>query len=74
MEPEQIILPLNHVNSEHCATLIDKALGKITGITFHQVELNNERALIAGNDEVALIRDAVKVIRETRTKEKSNIL
>ena len=46
VKESQIIIPLEGMDSEHCAMIIDKALAKIEGITSHKVELNNNRALI----------------------------
>ncbi|MBS1637386.1 MAG: copper-translocating P-type ATPase [Bacteroidetes bacterium] len=56
-------LPLENVDSEHCALIVDKGLANVEGISLHKVELNNNRALIAGNDIIDLIPKAVKAIR-----------
>ena len=63
LETNSIYLPLENVDSEHCALIVDKGLGKVEGISSHKVELNNNRALITGNDIVDLIPKAVKEIR-----------
>ncbi|MFT3740805.1 MAG: heavy metal translocating P-type ATPase [Breznakibacter sp.] len=60
--PDLIYLPLDGVESEHCALIIDKGLDKIKGITSHNVELNNKRAVIHVSQPAAL-GDAVKAIR-----------
>ncbi|MDP3556118.1 MAG: heavy metal translocating P-type ATPase [Bacteroidota bacterium] len=60
----KIYLPLENVESEHCALIVDKGLDKVEGITSHKVELNNNRALIEGKDIEALIPKAVKQIRD----------
>ncbi|MDO8999378.1 MAG: copper-translocating P-type ATPase [Bacteroidota bacterium] len=60
----KIYLPLENVESEHCALIVDKGLDKVEGITKHKVELNNNRALIEGKDIEALIPKAVKQIRD----------
>lgn len=59
-----IYLPLENVESEHCALIVDKGLSKVPGIDQHRVELNNRRAMIAGNDLQAAIPEAVKQIRD----------
>ncbi len=51
-----IELPLAGVESEHCALIVNKGLGGVPGVTSHRVELNNQKAVIAVNDD-----DAVKV-------------
>lgn len=57
-------LPLENVESEHCALIVDKGLANVKGITSHKVELNNKRAFIEGNDLIELIPKAVKEIRD----------
>ena len=59
-----IYLPLENVESEHCALIVDNSLGKVEGMSVHKVELNNNRALINGHDIVGLIPKAVKQIRD----------
>ncbi len=59
-----IYIPLEGVESEHCALIVDKELGKVDGITAHQVELNNHRAVIRTNHAVDVLPRAVKAIRE----------
>ncbi len=59
-----IYIPLEGVESEHCAFIVDKALSKVQGITSHRVELNNHRAVIAAKDELEVVPKAVKAIRD----------
>jgi Cu2+-exporting ATPase len=59
-----IDLPLEGVESEHCALIVDKELSKVPGITSHKVELNNKRAVITSNDELETVPKAVKAIRD----------
>ena len=59
-----VYLPLEQVESEHCALIVDKGLDKVKGITLHKVELNNNRAAIEGKDMASLIPEAVKQIRD----------
>jgi P-type Cu2+ transporter len=63
-ENDTIYLPLEDVDNEHCAMIVDKELDKIGGISAHKVELNNNRAAIQSNDPEAAIIDAVKAIRD----------
>lgn len=56
-------LPLSGVESEHCALIVDKGLGKVPGITSHKVELNNHKAVITAKDSEA-IPQAVTAIRD----------
>ncbi|MEZ5036061.1 MAG: cation transporter [Chitinophagales bacterium] len=41
-----MLIPIENMESEHCALIIDKELAQIEGIKSHQVELNNHRAVI----------------------------
>ncbi|MBI3134240.1 MAG: copper-translocating P-type ATPase [Bacteroidetes bacterium] len=56
-------LPLEGVNSEHCARIIDKALSSVEGLKVYTVELNNHRVVLpeANNKTVAA---AVQKIRD----------
>ncbi|MBL7841941.1 MAG: copper-translocating P-type ATPase [Cyclobacteriaceae bacterium] len=58
-----IEIPLEGVESEHCALIVDKGLQKVPGISSHKVELNNRRALIKA-DKPETLNDAVKAIRD----------
>lgn len=58
-----IYLPLEDVESEHCALIVEKGLAEVRGVKEHKVELNNRRAAIsADNNEV--VADAVKAIKD----------
>lgn len=59
----EIFLPLEGVESEHCALIIDKALSRQQGIKTHKVELNNKRAVIqVANTEA--VSEAVHLIKD----------
>lgn len=58
-----IYLPLEDVESEHCALIVDKGLAQVKGIESHNVELNNGRAAITVKDN-AVIGEAVKAIKD----------
>jgi copper-(or silver)-translocating P-type ATPase len=60
---EPIYLPLEDVESEHCALIIEKGLAQVQGIESHKVELNNRRAAITvdGNEVVS---EAVKAVKD----------
>lgn len=60
---ETVILPLENVESEHCALIVDRGLAKVKGITEHRVELNNRRALVTADGPQA-VNDAVQAIRD----------
>ncbi|MCH7401258.1 heavy metal translocating P-type ATPase [Belliella kenyensis] len=51
---EEIIIPLEGIASDHCALIIDKAIGKINGVFAHRVESNNQRAVIQVSDQESL--------------------
>ncbi|MBS1644897.1 MAG: heavy metal translocating P-type ATPase [Bacteroidetes bacterium] len=58
----EIAIPLEGVESEHCALIVDKGIAGIPGVTTHKVELNNRRAIIQTTDPEVL-PEAVKTIR-----------
>lgn len=60
---EPVYIPLEDVESEHCALIVDKGLSQVKGIETHKVELNNRRAVITTNDNDA-VADAVKTIKD----------
>ncbi|SEH82805.1 Cu2+-exporting ATPase [Paenimyroides aquimaris] len=60
---EIIYLPLEDVESEHCALIVEKGLAQVKGIETHKVELNNRRAAITVNNTV-VVGEAVKVIKD----------
>lgn len=59
-----IYIPLEGVESEHCALIVDKGLSKVPGITAHKVELNNSRAVVNTNGDIEVLPQAVKAIRD----------
>src|SRR4051812_29193388 len=59
-----VAIPLEGVESEHCALIVDKGLSKVEGIKTHKVELNNRRAVISTNDAAEVLPKAVKAIRD----------
>lgn len=58
-----LYIPLEGVESEHCARIVDNALGQLKEISSHRIELNNHRAVITSNKAEA-IPEAVKTIRD----------
>ncbi len=60
---EIIYLPLEDVESEHCALIVEKGLAQVKGVETHKVELNNRRAAITVKDN-EVIGDAVKSIKD----------
>ncbi|MGN6491815.1 MAG: heavy metal translocating P-type ATPase [Agriterribacter sp.] len=60
----QVSLPLQGMDSEHCALIIDKGLDKVEGIVSHHIELNNRQAVIETNGDVQTISNAVKAVRD----------
>ena len=60
---KEISIPLEGMESEHCALIIDKELTKIKGLQTHKVELNNNRVRIGTNDQKT-ISEAVKAIKD----------
>lgn len=62
-ENNSIYLPVEGMDSEHCALIIDKGLASVKEISSHKVELNNSRALIRAQDLPAAVSSAVSTIR-----------
>ncbi|HTN45037.1 MAG TPA: heavy metal translocating P-type ATPase [Flavipsychrobacter sp.] len=60
---ETVYIPLEDVESEHCALIVEKGLSQVKGVETHQVELNNRRAAITVADN-EVIGEAVKAIRD----------
>ena len=58
-----IEIPLEGVESEHCALIVDKGLQKVPGMGSHKVELNNRRAIISTTTPETL-GHAVTAIRD----------
>src|SRR3546814_8314832 len=58
-----IYLPLEDVESEHCALIVEKGLAQVKGIQRHNVELNNRRAAITVDNEEVL-SEAVKAVKD----------
>ena len=60
---ETVYIPLEDVESEHCALIVEKGLAKVSGVESHKVEINNRRAAITVTDNetvgkaVAAIKD-----------------
>ena len=57
-------IPLIGVESEHCALIIDKSLGKIKGIQSHKTDLNNEKAIVETDGDSEVLQQAVQSIRD----------
>ena len=60
---EIIYLPLEDVESEHCALIVEKGLAQVKGVETHKVELNNRRAAITVADTEA-VGEAIKAIKD----------
>lgn len=56
-------IPLEGVESEHCALIVDTGIAKLKGVESHRVELNNKQAIIETHDQ-ATVSEAVKTIRD----------
>jgi len=56
-------IPLEGVDSEHCALIVDNGLNDVPGVSSHKVELNNHRAVVELTQSTVL-PDAVKAIRD----------
>ena len=59
---EQLILPIDGMESEHCSLLIHSNLSKVEGLQNNKVELNNKRVLIETENPVQAIQLAMNTI------------
>ncbi|MFC4721697.1 heavy metal translocating P-type ATPase [Geojedonia litorea] len=57
-------IPLEGVESEHCALIVDKGLNQVKHIQSHKVEINNKRAVIESSKMATAIPEAVQTIRD----------
>jgi Cu2+-exporting ATPase len=59
----EIRIPLEGVESEHCALIVDNGLAKLKGVVSHRVELNNKQAVIQTDNQETLT-EAVRTIKD----------
>lgn len=59
---ETVYIPLEDVESEHCALIVEKGLAKVDGVESPKVEINNRRAAITvtNNETVGKAVEAIK--------------
>lgn len=50
------IIPLEGVNSEHCALILEKGFEKVEGLYSYKIEVNNQRAIVETKDNTTLIK------------------
>jgi Cu2+-exporting ATPase len=63
-EKNTLLLPVENMDSEHCALIVDKAVGAVPEVNEHHVELNNRRAVIVSDRPVEAVQHAVQAIRD----------
>src|SRR3989338_9238066 len=59
-----LYIPLEGVENEHCAMIVDNGLKELEGVTTHKVELNNNRAIINETKAFNIPPDALKANRD----------
>ena len=60
---DDIYIPLDGVDNEHCALIVDKGLSKVPGVTAHEVDINNSQAVITSNGDLQVVPNVVKAVR-----------
>lgn len=60
----QIELPLIDVHSDHCAMIVDKALGRLPGVIRHSVSFSNQKALVEYDGDRVSPLDMARTIRD----------
>ncbi|MBP9160715.1 MAG: cation transporter, partial [Flavobacteriales bacterium] len=63
-EQTTLLIPVDNMDSEHCALIVDKAVGAVPEVLQHHVELNNKRAVFTSTKPVEAVAHAVKAIRD----------
>jgi Cu2+-exporting ATPase len=61
-ENKPTYIPLENVNSEHCALIVEKGVSQIKGLENTKVELNNNRAVVPTNNQ-ELLQKAIDKIK-----------
>lgn len=66
MKPKKnnINIPLENVESEHCVLIVQNGLKNIENITSLKIEVNNKRAVIETTHPETVLPEAVKTIRD----------
>lgn len=57
-------LPIEGMDSEHCALIVDKAVGTVPEVKEHHVELNNRVAVLSSERPVEAVQHAVQAIKD----------
>ncbi len=60
---ETVYIPIEDLDSEHCALIVEKGLTKVDGVESQKVEINNHRAAITVKD-TETVGKAVAAIKE----------
>jgi len=63
-EVTAIKLPIEGMDSEHCALIVDKAVGAVPEVKQHRVELNNRVAVLSSDRPVEAVQHAVRSIKD----------
>ncbi len=61
---KSIFIPIEGLESEHCALIVGNGLRKIEGVVALRVELNNKRAVIEAKSTESILEKAIKTIRD----------
>jgi P-type Cu2+ transporter len=59
---DEVFIQIEGVDSEHCALIIDKEIGRLAGVVSLKMELNNKRLRLESKSQATLI-EAVNVIQ-----------
>lgn len=63
-EDTTIKLPIEGMDSEHCALIVDKAVGSVPEVKEHHVELNNRIAVLSSERPVEAVQHAVQAVKD----------
>jgi len=58
---KKVYIPLEDVESEHCALIVEKGLAMVSGVESHKVEFNNRRAVITVTDNETVGKAVVAI-------------
>jgi copper ion binding protein len=61
---KKIILKIGGMSCQHCVKAVENALRQLPGVQSVQVELENQRAVIDGDESQFVLQDAEKAITD----------
>lgn len=57
-------IPLDGVDNDHCANIVGKGIAQVPGIIEHQIDVNNQRAIIKAVGGPAAVKNVSQAVRD----------